>query len=182
MASAYIFRGEESEGGLPEGSHVLIVSMPKSHTVFNDTVETEELPLALDPGKYLYCVSKMRESNAPTGSQATEIQYNGEFYHDCRPEDFEILQRLSPQAARFRNTSNGGRWYCQMGWGCRASTGTELAMVLHECEAHLGITKEDLLTNKKASLSYKLKATETMNKRKAEEDRKLAKPTTAPRR
>jgi hypothetical protein len=179
MASAFLFRGKEEEGGLPSGSHVLMVSLPRSHTVFNDTIETEELPLALDPGKYAYCVSKMRESNAPTGSLATEIQYNGEFYHDCKPEDFDVLQRLSPQAARFRNTSNGGRWFCQMGWGCRVSTGTEIAMVLHECEGHLGITKDDLLKDKRASISYKMKAVETMNKRKAEEARKSGQPTKA---
>lgn len=179
MASTYILRGIEEEGGIPEGSKVLVVSLPNGNRVFEDYVVGDELPLALDPGKYAYVVSKMVDSNAPSGREATELQYNGEFFHDCSEKDFDIIRRLHPQAAYFRNTSLGGKWFCKMGWGCRVSTSTELSMVLHECEAHLGISKDDLLKSKKAQLIYKTKAAETMQKRKAEEDRKMGRPTPA---
>lgn len=175
MASTFVLRGIEEEGGIPVGSHVLVVALPKSTRAWEGEAEAEEIPMALDPGKYAYVVSKMRDDPAPSGSQATEIQYNGEFYHDCAPKDFDVLQRLQPQAARFRNTSDGGKWFCQMGWGCKYKAGTPLAMVIHECEKHLGITKDDLLASKKAQLSYKQKAIAAMEQRKADENKRLGK-------
>jgi hypothetical protein len=141
-----LFQGDKSKGGIPRKSSVRIESLPKKHVVFSGVV-SKAIALDLDPGRYIYSVTKHI-----TGTKNL-ISYVGEFYHEVEHAAWEKLKDMAPQMCKVMQTSDGLRWRCTFPRCREEEFTTELSALLHEI-SHFGISETDFLKNPDLAVLY----------------------------
>lgn len=149
--STILFEGDKKQGGIPRKSSVRVESLPGRSVVFNGTV-SKSIALDLDPGKYIYSVTKLISPPGKAG-RGQIINYSGEFFHEVEPEAWAKLQAMSPQMCRVMQTSDGPRWRCSFP-RCREEEFTSaMAALLHEV-GHFGIPEAAFLKNPDLAVLY----------------------------
>ncbi len=167
-----LFKGDPEQGGIPYKANVRIESMSVSgskirrRAVFVGKVSSS-LSIDLDPGKYVYSVTKLLPEGEPDN-----CCYVGEFYEGVTPDQWKSLQYMNPRMVRVMHTSEGVRWDCQFP-ACRVNTTSAIGALMHEIE-HFGISREEFLANPKALIvrNARIRATEVT---KVAEDQKVKK-------
>lgn len=149
--STILFEGDKKQGGIPRKSSVRIESLPRRSVVFSGTV-SKSIALDLDPGKYIYSVTKLIAAPG-LNSRGEMINYGGEFYHGVEPAAWEKLKNMRPQMCRVMQTSDGPRWRCSFPRCREEEFTTELSALLHEI-GHFGIAEADFLKNPDLSVLY----------------------------
>lgn len=143
--STVLFEGDKAQGGIPRKSTVRVETLPKRHVIFNGVV-SKSIALDLDPGRYVYSVTKLI-------GDKTMINYIGEFYHEIEPAAWEKLKLLEPQMCKPMHTSEGLRWRCTFP-RCREEEFTSgVSALLHEI-SHFGIPQEQFLKNPDLSVLF----------------------------
>lgn len=132
---------ESINGGIiPDETRVRVEALPHRNLVWDGTA-SEAVSIPLDPGKYVVCMTKAIDQNNIWMQQF-------EFLHKVTEDQFEVLQRLRPQRAKARQTSDGTvMMTCGMGLDCKKKTTSTVEMILHEAQ-HLGLSKDELLDPK----------------------------------
>jgi len=140
-----MFAGDKAKGGIPRKSSVRVESLPKKQIIFSGIV-SKSLALDLDPGRYIYSVTKL------IGEKAL-INYTGEFYHEIEPAAWEKLKDMQPQMCRPIHTTDGARWRCTFP-RCRDEEFTSaVSALLHEV-SHFGIPQDQFLKNPDLSVLF----------------------------
>lgn len=149
--STILFQGDKAQGGIPRKSSVRVESLPSRSVVFSGTV-SKSIALDLDPGKYVYSVTKLISPPGKAG-RGQMINYGGEFYHEVEPKAWVKLQAMAPQMCRVMQTSDGPRWRCSFP-RCREEEFTSaMSALLHEV-SHFGIPTEAFLKNPDLAVLY----------------------------
>jgi len=143
--STILFEGDPKQGGIPRKSSVRVESLPKKSVVFSGTV-SKSLALDLDPGKYIYSVTKLI-------GPKTMVNYIGTFYHEITPEAFEKLITCAPQMCKSIHTSDGPRWRCTFPRCKDEEFTSEVSALLHEV-GHFGVSEAAFLKNPDMRVLY----------------------------
>lgn len=150
--STILFEGDKKQGGIPRKSSVRVESLPSRSVVFSGTV-SKSVALDLDPGRYIYSITKIISPPGLAGGRGQMINYSGEFYHEVTPEAWEKLKAMAPQMCKVMQTSDGPRWRCSFP-RCREEEFTSaMSALLHEV-SHFGISEEKFLKDPDLSVLY----------------------------
>lgn len=149
------FEGDPAQGGIPKKSMVRIEALPEQTPVFVGKV-TEALTIELDPGKYIFSVTRLSPKKM---KRVDDVCYTGTFLHEVSEEAWEKLRWMTPTLARVINTSEGPRWRCKLApvMGCDFEGTSPIAALLHQMVEHLGMKREEFLadpTGSKAKAAF----------------------------
>lgn len=143
--STIMFEGDKKQGGIPRKSSVRVESLPSRSVVFSGTV-SKAIALDLDPGKYVYSITKI------LGPKAI-INYSGEFLHEVTEEAWKKLSTMGPQMCKVMQTTGGPRWRCNFPRCREEEFTTSLSALLHEV-SHFGISEDKFLKDPDLSVLY----------------------------
>lgn len=136
--STYILRNPSGEP-IWDDSYYKVVSQPEGNIVEEGQC-SGEVALSLDPGKYLYLVSKCIDK---TSTPNVYTGFRGEFYHEVDEHNWKRISGTRPKYAQTMQVSTGVRHTCGFS-GCSFSTHSRYAIIKHEAD-HQGV---DIFTQK----------------------------------
>jgi len=143
-----LFKGDPGKGGIPYKANVRIETMAAmgNNKITRRLIYTgkvsDSLSIDLDPGKYVYSVTKLLPAGEPDN-----CCYVGSFMHEVDEKTWKLIQFMQPTMVRALHTTDGVRWNCLFP-ACKRESTSSLGALLHEV-GHFGMSREEFLANPK---------------------------------